>query len=127
VGLGLIWFEHAWWLFASLPLFLLWSWWRYRAMMWAEADGWVALRSGVIRRSRWMVPVGKIQTAGWEATWFQRRLALASIVIDTAGASAVRTSMLPDVEQHVVEGLIGRTYARFRAAAQTASAAADTP
>jgi putative membrane protein len=127
VGLGLIWFEHAWWLFASLPLFLLWSWWRYRAMMWAEADGWVALRSGVIRRSRWMVPVGKIQTAGWEATWFQRRLALASILIDTAGASAVRTSMLPDVEQHVVEGLIGRTYARFRAAAQTASAAADTP
>lgn len=131
VGLGQIWFDWAWWLVASLPLFLLWSWWRYRAMQWAESEGWVALRSGVIRRSRWMVPVGKIQTAGWEATWFQRRLSLASIVIDTAGASAVRASMLPDVEQDVVERLIGRTYARFRALGQPSAAgsasAADMP
>ncbi|MDA0378263.1 MAG: PH domain-containing protein [Bacteroidetes bacterium] len=125
VGIGQIWFEQAWWLLASLPLLGLWSWWRFRAMQWAESDTWVALRSGVIRRSRWMVPVGKIQTAGWEATWFQRRLSLASIVIDTAGASAVRASMLPDVEQDVVERLIGRTYSRFREAGQ--ASAADTP
>ena len=125
VGVGQMWFDAAWWLLASLPLLLLWSWWRYRAMQWAESEGWVALRSGVIRRSRWMVPVGKIQTAGWEATWFQRRLSLASILIDTAGASAVRTSLLPDVEQRVVEELIGRTWARFRKAGQTA--VADTP
>ena len=116
VGIIQIWWSGIWWLGVSIPLLGLWSWWRYRGMFWADNEQWVVLRRGVIRRTRWLIPVRKVQTAGWEATWFQRRLGLASIAVDTAGASAVASSSLPDVEQDAVAALIDRTYGRFQQA-----------
>ena len=117
IGITQIWWSGIWWLAMAIPPLALWSWWRYKGMQWGEQESWIALRSGVIRRNRWLIPVGKIQTAGWEATWFQRRLGLASIVVDTAGAAAIQSSGLPDVEAGIVRGLVERTYARFQATA----------
>lgn len=117
IGIIQIWWEPIWWLAAVLPLFVLWAVLRYRAMHVADDSSWVAIRKGVIRRMTWMVPIEKLQTAGWYANWFQRRLGLASIYVDTAGASSGRSAELPDIESAQARDIVMRVYSRFRASA----------
>lgn len=114
IGIVQIWWSTIWWLAALSPLLVLWSIWRYRGMRVADDESWVAMRKGVIRRQTWMVPVGKVQTAGWYANWFQRRLGLASIYVDTAGASAGRSAELPDIEHLRARAIVTRVYDRFQ-------------
>lgn len=116
VGMVQIWWQPIWWLVALLPFLALWAVLRYRAMRVADDPSWVAIRKGVIRRMTWMVPIEKLQTAGWYANWFQRRLGLASIYVDTAGASSGRSAELPDIETARASDIIKRVYGRFRAA-----------
>jgi len=114
VGVVQFWWRPILWLGLIAPLLFGWALLRYRAMRVADDASWVAIRKGVIRRLTWMVPVEKLQTAGWYANWFQRRLGLASIYVDTAGASAGRSAELPDIEEGQARELITRVYSRFR-------------
>lgn len=121
VGVVQIWWKPVLWLAVTAPLFVGWAILRYRAMYVAEDEAWVAIRKGVIRRLTWMVPIEKLQTAGWYANWFQRRLGLASIYVDTAGASPGRSAELPDMETGQARDIITRVYARFRNRSQALS------
>lgn len=114
IGVIQIWWTPIWWLAAVVPLLMGWALLRYRGMRFADDESWVAMRKGVIRRLTWMVPVDKLQTAGFYANWFQRRLGLASIYVDTAGASAGRSAELPDIEASEAASVISRVYSRFR-------------
>lgn len=60
---------------------------RYRALGWVADDRHVLLRQGVVTRSLAAVPVGKVQDVTVQATFFQRRLGIATVVVDTAGAT----------------------------------------
>lgn len=114
IGIVQIWWSGIWWLGVLSPVLLAWSFWRYHGMRVADDDFWVAMRKGVIRRQTWLVPIRKLQTAGWYANWFQRRLGLASIYVDTAGASSGRSAELPDIEKLTAQTIVTRVYDRFQ-------------
>lgn len=114
IGIIQIWWTGIWWLALLSPVLVVWSILRFRGMRVADDPTWVAMGKGVIRRQTWMIPVEKLQTAGWHANWFQRRLGLASIWVDTAGASAGRSAELPDIERGRAQGIITRVYDRFQ-------------
>ena len=108
------WWKPVLWLALAVPLFFGWALLRYHAMRVAADVSWVAIRKGVVRRQTWFVPIDKLQTAGWHANWFQRRLGLVSIYVDTAGASPGRSAALPDMEEGPAQELISRVYALFK-------------
>lgn len=58
---------------------------RYRRLGWAVDDHHVLVARGVVVPRLWAVPVAKVQDVTVSATWFQRRLGMASVWIDTAG------------------------------------------
>ncbi len=115
VGIVQFWWKAVLWAGLAVPLLFGWALLRYRAMNVADDASWVAIRKGVIRRLTWMVPIDKLQTAGWYANWFQRRLGLASIYVDTAGALPGRSAELPDMEEGQARDLVTRIYSRFAA------------
>jgi len=114
VGVVYMWWSAVLWLGLMVPLLFGWALLRYRAMSVALNTSWVAMRKGVLQRLTWMVPIDKLQTAGWHANWFQRRLGLASIYVDTAGASPGRSAALPDMEEGSAQELISRVYDLFK-------------
>lgn len=58
---------------------------RYQVLGWTFDVEHVMVRKGVIDRKLSIVPIGKIQDVTVRETFFQRRLGIASVVIDTAG------------------------------------------
>ncbi|MFP4622930.1 MAG: PH domain-containing protein, partial [Gemmatimonadota bacterium] len=67
----------------------------YRARAWARPPSYVLVRGGVFTRVSWVVPERKIQTLHVGESPFQRRLDLATLMVDTAaGARAARVADL---------------------------------
>lgn len=113
-GLWYLWTPGAW-LLTLLPLALVAAILRYRHMGWGEDEKWLYIRRGVIRQHTWLLPVERTQVLLRSASFFQRRLGLASLSIDSAGASVTRPAEAVDLPQDVARDVIDRTYARFKA------------
>jgi len=62
---------------------------RYRA-----ASGLLHVQRGVFGRTMWIVPMARIQALSLRRTWLQRRLRLATVLVDTAGGGQ---SCRPDI------------------------------
>ncbi len=77
------------WLLALLVPAWLYAGAEYRARGWARPGGHALVRGGVLTRVNWVVPEEKIQTLHLHETPFQRRLGLASLLIDTAAGGRV--------------------------------------
>lgn len=58
---------------------------RFRALGFGVTDDHIVTREGVLGRTWWSVPLGKVQTVAIRQSPFQRRLGLATISVDTAG------------------------------------------
>lgn len=99
------------WALATLPALLPLSAARYRNMGWARTGDVFAVRRGIFRKHTWLIPVHKLQTISLNATWFQRRLGLESLFVDTAGASEVSPALLVDITRPVGERLMADLYA----------------
>lgn len=101
---------------------------RYRARGWGRAPGYVLVRSGVLTRTTWVIPERKIQTLHTHETPFQRRLELASLIVDTAAGG--REAAIVDLDRATAERLLHELAAhaeRARAAAvRQAGRAAET-
>lgn len=69
--------------------------------------------SGLIRRRVWIVPYEKAQTISVLRGPLQRRLRLATLLVDTAGASPLRTPEIVDLDGAGAEALADRLYASF--------------
>ncbi|MGD9753699.1 MAG: PH domain-containing protein [Acidimicrobiia bacterium] len=89
---------------------LLWTLARrsYRIDGYATGDGHVLVRRGVFGTQLWLVRLAKVQTVTVRATFFQRRLGLASVAVDTAaprnGAAVIDD--LPEPEaRHLADAL----------------------
>lgn len=61
----------------------------YRARGWGRPGAYTLVRGGVFTRVNWVVPESKIQTLHVAETPFQRRLALGSLLVDTAAGGRV--------------------------------------
>jgi putative membrane protein len=69
---------------------------------------------GVLRRRLWVVPVRNTQALSVERSWLQRRLGLASLSVDTAGAPAMKGARIVDLRLETAQALAGELAAARR-------------
>ena len=92
------WFVPALWLgFAVLPMLGLLAALERRFHRYGMADGLLFVARGVWRQRLWIVPLERVQALSLSRSWLQRRLGLASVAIDTAGAPALGGARIVDV------------------------------
>ena len=82
----------------------------------ALGEGALFVASGLLTRRLWIVPYEKAQTINLARGPVQRRLRLASLLVDTAGASPLRAPEMADLDERDAETLAGELLARFYAA-----------
>ena len=102
------------WGLLALPLLLYLAFLQYRNHGYALHDDILYVRRGVFQHYIWVVPVDKFQVFYTAGTFFQRRLGLRSLVIDTAGASSFRFPQVVDVVTEAAEDFIQTLYGRFQ-------------
>lgn len=66
---------------------------------WRLADGRLSVVRGVLKRTTWTVPVTSVQSVGVRRGWLQRRLGLATLVVDTAGARMLGGPHIHDLKE----------------------------
>ena len=60
---------------------------------------------GIWRQRLWILPVSNVQAISVARSWLQRRLGLATLSIDTAGAPLARGARIVDVRRDLAEAL----------------------
>jgi putative membrane protein len=68
-----------------------------------------------MRQQLWIVPVAKIQSLGLSRSWLQRRLGIATVAIDTAGAPLMNAPRIVDLSEEGAKALIARLSVRIQA------------
>ncbi len=64
------------------------------------------VQRGVITRTTWVVPTARIQSITLSRGWVQRRLGLASVLIDTAGAGIFAGPDIHDLNERAAAALV---------------------
>lgn len=65
----------------------------------------IHIRSGILALRHWIVPYAAIRSLALRRSWLQRRLGLATIEIDTAGASTIYHPRIRNLRAHQAEAL----------------------
>ena len=107
--------QPALWGLLTMPLLLYLAYLQYRNHGYALHDDVLYVRRGVFQHYIWVVPVDKFQVFYTAGTYFQRRLGLRSLVIDTAGAGSFRFPQVVDVVTEAAEDFTKMLYDRFQA------------
>jgi len=81
------------------------QWRRHRYLL---TDRAVYIREGVLSPRVWIVPFERLQVTSVRRTPLQRRFRLATLEIDTAGASIFRAPSIRDLERETAEHLASR-------------------
>jgi putative membrane protein len=105
-------------LFAFIPLgalaaLVVFQWRRHRYVLTKQA---LYISEGLFRHRLWIMPYGKAQTISVTRSPLQRRFGLASVAVDTAGASMFRSPVVRDLDDHAAVALAARLLEEFRAA-----------
>ncbi|HZF42231.1 MAG TPA: PH domain-containing protein [Sphingomonadaceae bacterium] len=74
----------------------------------ALGDDLLFIRSGVWRQELWIVPTARLQTLTLTRSWLQRRLGLASVLVDTAGAPMLGGPRIVDLSLARAQALMDR-------------------
>jgi putative membrane protein len=98
---------------ALIAVLVVLQWRRHR---YALTDRAIHISEGWFRHRLWIMPYGKAQTISVTRTPLQRRFGLASVTIDTAGASMLRYPVVRDVEGPAADALAARLLEEYRAA-----------
>jgi membrane protein YdbS with pleckstrin-like domain len=85
----------------------------YGAMRWrkhgfALGESALFVSDGLFKRRLWIIPFDRAQTISVTRGPLQSRLRLASLLVDTAGASMVRTAEIVDMDGAEADRLAGR-------------------
>ena len=107
------WWQGIIWGAALLPVIVLLAVIRYRNMGYSTSRGNLAVRKGVFRKHVWLIPTRKIQTFSLTESFFQRRLSLSTLYVDTAGASPVSPADIIDLPGEEATRLIQGVYLEF--------------
>jgi putative membrane protein len=109
-------------LLLCLPLSLLGGlavlqWRRHRYLL---ADGALYVREGILKPRLWIVPFARLQSLSVRRGPLQRRFGLATLEIDTAGASVFRAPSVRDLERGAAEHLASHLMDEYRRARRDA-------
>ncbi len=118
------WWPLALWGFAALPLLLVFAYLQWRHHGYALVDNMLYIKRGVLTQYLWMVPLDKFQVLYATRSLFQRRLELASLIVDTAGAGPFSSPVIHDVPHPDGMAFLEHLYNAFQATflpAQTVS------
>jgi putative membrane protein len=77
-------------------------------------DGLLFVQAGFWRRRLWIVPATAVQTATVRRSWFQRLIGVATVHIDTAGASALGGPAVHNIRLDLAEALVSVIMERNR-------------
>ena len=98
---------------ALLLAFGLFATLRWRKHAHALDDRALFVSSGLLKRRVWIVPFEKAQTISVGRGPLQRRLGLASLLVDTAGASAINSPEIVDLDAAEADPLADRLLGLF--------------
>ncbi len=112
--LSQVWSINALWGVALLPVGWGFAWLQYRCHHWAFHDGNLLIRRRVFSQQFWIIPVERFQAFELSATFFQRRLGLCTVIVDTAGAGGLRYPKIIDLTREDAIQLFERLYSTFR-------------
>lgn len=104
----------AWWFLLAMPLIGIYAVAHYRNHGYALQNETFFIKRGVFYPKIWVVPLAKMQVFYASASFFQRRLNLKSLQIDTAGSEASSTSEVTDLPTEVADTMIATLYQRFQ-------------
>ena len=96
---------------------------RWRRHGYALGERALFVTDGLLKRRIWVIPFGKAQTISVSRGPLQRRLRLASLLVDTAGAPSMRQPEIVDLDAAHADELAGRLLGLFyrdRAAVRSA-------
>lgn len=63
------------------------------------SSGLLQVQRGVLNRTTWIAPVSRVQVVSLRRSWLQRRLGLATVLVDTAGGARFRRPDIHDVRE----------------------------
>lgn len=106
-------YPSLWYLYLFFPVFLLPAYLSYKFRGYYLSDNYAIIRCGVILQKMSIIPIEKIQTLHNSATFFQRRLGLSSVDIDTAAQTMGAESEIIDLEVDTGDALIDDLAKRF--------------
>ena len=107
------WLPYAPALLALVPLLAAAAALGRRYHRYALADDLLFVSRGVWRRRLWLIPLGNVQSLSLSRGPIQRRLGLATLAIDTAGASMINAPRIVDLRDEAAEAL-AREISRLR-------------
>jgi putative membrane protein len=99
------WLPYAPALLAALPLLVGAAALERRYHRYALADDLLFVSRGVWRRRLWLIPLRNVQSLSLSRGPIQRRLGLATLAIDTAGASMINAPRIVDLRDGAAEEL----------------------
>lgn len=111
VAAGSIFWSDAPWLLLSWPLLPAFAYLQYRNHGFAFDGEHLFVRRGVLIHYVWVLPVDRFQVLYMSASLFQRRLRLATVYVDTAGASSLRVPEIVDLAEGRARALLSELYA----------------
>ncbi len=99
------------WVFLVLPLLGYLAKLQYRNHGYRFSDNTLYIRRGVFRQHIWVVPAERFQAFMIRGTFFQRRLGLRTVSVDTAGAGYLRYPRIVDLPEATAHAVTSRLYA----------------
>jgi putative membrane protein len=111
--LGYFW-APGYWLFAIWPLLPVLAYLQYKHHGYAFDGNFLFVRRGIILHTIWVLPVERFQVLYGTASIFQRRLGLATVLVDTAGATSVAAPEIRDLPEQTAMELLESLYLRFQ-------------
>ena len=102
------------WTLLLLPLLLLLSFLQYRHHGYAGTEDYLFVRTGVLRHQVWVIPVRKYQAFYASQSFFQRRLGLGTLYVDTAGSAGFVLPRVVDLPRDELRARFDELVGRFR-------------
>lgn len=100
-------------IFALLPLIYFPALLKYRYRLYSITADKVIIKQGFIFEKTSIIPIEKIQNVIVKETFFQRKLGLATLIIDTAATPRINESSIIDIDLETAKQLMQEIVDRF--------------
>jgi len=113
--LSLVWTPMTLWGLGLLPLAWIISLFQYQCHHWALHEGNLFIRRRIVSQQFWIIPLERLQALEIRSSFFQRRLSLCTLVIDTAGAGGFsRYPRIIDLHREDGHQLLDTIHGQFK-------------